>query len=143
MKTIKVIEAAGPALDWLVAKCEFKSHTIKFVTGSEYRGDRVESTKPRFRWVKGMYTPCTLADAEHLLEIETSSYYCPSTSWGIGGPIIEREFIELYTCSANDDGVVTWRANSYMDGPTPLTAAMRCFVASKLGDTVEVPEELG
>lgn len=27
-------------------------------------------------------------------------------------------------------------------GPTPLIAAMRCYVASKLGDEVEVPEEL-
>jgi hypothetical protein len=28
------------------------------------------------------------------------------------------------------------------EGPTPLIAAMRCYVASKLGDTVEIPEEL-
>ena len=27
-------------------------------------------------------------------------------------------------------------------GPTPLIAAMRCFVASHLGDEVNVPEEL-
>jgi hypothetical protein len=27
-------------------------------------------------------------------------------------------------------------------GPTPLVAAMRCYVASKLGDEVEVPDEL-
>ena len=27
-------------------------------------------------------------------------------------------------------------------GPTPLIAAMRCFVASKLGDEVDVPDEL-
>ncbi len=27
-------------------------------------------------------------------------------------------------------------------GPTPLIAAMRCYVASKLGDEVEVPDEL-
>jgi hypothetical protein len=27
-------------------------------------------------------------------------------------------------------------------GPTPLIAAMRCYVASKLGDEVEVPNEL-
>jgi len=25
---------------------------------------------------------------------------------------------------------------------TPLIAAMRCYVASKLGDTVEIPKEL-
>jgi hypothetical protein len=27
-------------------------------------------------------------------------------------------------------------------GPTPLIAAMRCYVASRLGDEVDVPEEL-
>ncbi len=27
-------------------------------------------------------------------------------------------------------------------GPTPLIAAMRCYVASKLGDEVDIPEEL-
>jgi hypothetical protein len=27
-------------------------------------------------------------------------------------------------------------------GPTPLIAAMRCYVISKLGDEVEVPDEL-
>ena len=27
-------------------------------------------------------------------------------------------------------------------GPTPLIAAMRSYVASKLGETVEVPDEL-
>ena len=34
------------------------------------------------------------------------------------------------------------RDDAYWDGPTALIAAMRCFVASRLGDEVEVPEEL-
>jgi hypothetical protein len=34
-----------------------------------------------------------------------------------------------------------WDANVQY-GPTPLIAAMRCYVASKLGDEVEVPDEL-
>jgi hypothetical protein len=28
------------------------------------------------------------------------------------------------------------------EGPTPLIAAMRCYVASKLGDYIDIPEEL-
>lgn len=32
--------------------------------------------------------------------------------------------------------------NDWGDGTTPLIAAMRCYVASKLGDVVDVPEEL-
>jgi hypothetical protein len=27
-------------------------------------------------------------------------------------------------------------------GPTPLIAAMRCYVASKMGDEIELPEEV-
>jgi hypothetical protein len=29
-----------------------------------------------------------------------------------------------------------------MYGPTPLIAAMRCYVEAKLGDEVEIPKEL-
>jgi hypothetical protein len=33
------------------------------------------------------------------------------------------------------------KANGFW-GDTPLIAAMRCFVTSKLGDEIEIPEEL-
>lgn len=65
----------------------------------------------------------------------------PSTEWALAGPIIERERIEL-----RGDGDGGWIAYDNLtpekSGPTPLIAAMRCYVASKLGDTVEVPEGL-
>ena len=64
----------------------------------------------------------------------------PSTNWTQGGPIIEREGLTL-THQATQ-----WAAQTDDDlfayGPTPLIAAMRCFVASKLGDNIELPEEL-
>lgn len=63
-----------------------------------------------------------------------------STNWAQGGPIIEREGIALlpeYEWCGYIDNI---RSQKY--GPTPLIAAMRCYVASKLGDTVEIPEEL-
>jgi hypothetical protein len=73
-----------------------------------------------------------------------------STDWAQGGPIIEREKIAVRfepechwlfappeaTWLANYNGVGEWY------GPTPLIAAMRCYVASKLGDIVDVPEGL-
>ena len=63
-----------------------------------------------------------------------------STDWAQGGPIIEREGIAL---GQTGDG---WEATCdgciYISGPTPLIAAMRCYVASKLGEEVEVPEEV-
>jgi len=68
--------------------------------------------------------------------------YAPSTNWAQGGPIIEREGIDLKRITG-----ALWDAHSnnvsfYEDGPTPLIAAMRCLVASKLGDEVEIPKEL-
>jgi hypothetical protein len=74
-----------------------------------------------------------------------------STSWQVGGPIIEREEIGLRRnapCSTGREweasGSITAKGAGYRwgYGPTPLIAAMRCFVASKLGDIVEIPEEL-
>jgi hypothetical protein len=57
-----------------------------------------------------------------------------STDWAQGGPIIERERVHVYPIDAN-----TWEADTLdytQFGPTPLIAAMRCYVASKLGDEV-------
>ena len=68
--------------------------------------------------------------------------YCGK--WEHGGPIIEEEGISLDRVS--DSLWVATRLEgmsvSEEDGPTPLIAAMRCYVASKLGDEVEIPEEL-
>ena len=160
---IKTSELTGATLDWAVAKCEFPSHVLNFRKGSSFAGTLELYTKSRFAWVRGRYERCTLADAEHLLEIETDSYYCPSTSWGIGGPIIEREGILLRAIrrprhsmdgqwlsmydGGNSGSRVYWGKRkgwpeSYLIGPTPLIAAMRCYVAGKLGDEVDVPEEL-
>lgn len=67
-----------------------------------------------------------------------------STDWSQGGPIIEREEISLERVTS-----ALWIATriegssvSESDGPTPLVAAMRCYVASQLGDEVDVPDEL-
>ena len=65
-----------------------------------------------------------------------------STDWLSGGPIIEREMLTVGP--AKHEGYMAWawpKAAGYW-GDTPLIAAMRCYVASKLGDDVEVPEEL-
>lgn len=64
----------------------------------------------------------------------------PQKYWDQGGPIIEWEKIEL-----EHDGFAWWAritADEDYTGPTALVAAMRCYVASKLGEEVEVPDEL-
>ena len=67
--------------------------------------------------------------------------FYPSTDWSQGGLIIEREKLET-----RHDGRQSWCAwiggVGAVHGPTPLVAAMRCFVASRLGDEVDIPEEL-
>lgn len=78
-----------------------------------------------------------------------------STDWGLGGPIIDRERIKVAPNlggswhgqmrhetehSLVEKPVLAGWTNKH--GPTPLIAAMRCYVASKLGDEVEVPDEL-
>jgi hypothetical protein len=76
------------------------------------------------------------------------NHFHPSKSHAQGGALMERERISLIE---EVDG--TWQAsiggrNSldkpffHENGPTQLIAAMRCYVASKLGDEVEIPEEL-
>jgi hypothetical protein len=67
-----------------------------------------------------------------------------ATDWAQGGKIIEREMIEI---SAHEPDDIEWVARSYwgdtdQSGSTPLIAAMRCYVASRLGDEVEIPKEI-
>ena len=71
--------------------------------------------------------------------------FSPSTDWNQGGPIIEQEDMKI----TRWDDYPNWTAHHPLDpnrfslrGDTPLIAAMRCYVASKLGDEVEVPDEL-
>jgi len=80
-----------------------------------------------------------------------------SYDWAQGGPIIERECIDLHCVNdslwearwwANNSGMVKnpaqrFKHNIQTNGPTPLVAAMRCYVASRLGDEVEVPDSIG
>jgi hypothetical protein len=68
-----------------------------------------------------------------------------STDWAQGGPIIEREELTL-SCHWQRSYALKLLADEKRvvqgNGPTPLIAAMRCYVASKLGDEIDVPNEL-
>ena len=114
---IKTAELIGSALDWAVAKGVGKGGVI----------NRPDLLKRGFRPL---------------------AY---STDWSIAGPIIEREEIGLKRNAPCSEGR-EWEASpsilakgagvKFGYGPTPLVAAMRCYVASKFGDEVEIPEEL-
>lgn len=69
--------------------------------------------------------------------------YTPSTDWAQGGPIIEREGIWIAPTTTGQ----AWDATRSIEGviyraPTPLIAAMRCYVTSRLGEEVDIPDEL-
>jgi hypothetical protein len=74
--------------------------------------------------------------------------YNPSIDWEQGGPIIEREWLDVTPWPNESDEDLRWQCKQHDSidcvafGPTPLVAAMRCYVASKLGDEVEVPDEI-
>ena len=65
-----------------------------------------------------------------------------SIDWAQGGPIIERDKITIEYTGDPDTWCANIRADEEVYGPTPLIAAMRAFVASKLGNEVEIPEGL-
>jgi hypothetical protein len=74
----------------------------------------------------------------------------PSTDWSQGGQIIEREQIAIETGGEGKynprpptwyaicDGIFDYGHHHQGEGPTPLIAAMRAYVASKFGE--EVPD---
>ena len=129
MAATQTQDLIGAALDWAVAKCEGHKpvFTRHWVTPSHPEDPR-RVCVPAPSWVQP---------------------FEPSTNWAQGGPIIDKEAHNLFkhnggtewccACNVPRDG---YTAIVTADGPTPLIAAMRCYVASKLGPTVEVPEEL-
>lgn len=140
---MKTSELTGVALDWAVAKAlGFKDKQFHFVRG-------YHSTRKRHIITQVMVS----------LSFRQGSYdFSPHDSWADGGPIIEREDLCTWISAEPEKGKWAAANRAWMDlpvdseefhnlpdpwhGPTPLIAAMRCFVASKLGDEVELPEEL-
>ena len=78
-----------------------------------------------------------------------------SSDWAFGGPIIEEHGIHLEWSESHEHS--GWRTHGWLAyswdrfsnvnyhcalGDTALVAAMRCYVASKLGEKIEIPKEL-
>jgi hypothetical protein len=112
---MKTAELSGAALDWAVALIEFPE--------PDYEND------DRLVYVHG----------------DDEFHFTPSTDWAQGGAIIESECITVEyagvwvgRCWKDSDG----DEQIEIEGATPLIAAMRCYVASKLGNEVEIPDEL-
>lgn len=137
---IKTSELTGPALDWAVAECD--ELPLK-LDPMGFRSEAPEAVQSGW-WV--WPGPCAMIIGYTPVSPNDCRGYSPSTDWAQGGPIIEREGITVYFNPEDGDGF-EWCAEDrghawYLEGPTPLIAAIRCYVASKLGDEVDVPEEL-
>lgn len=167
---IKTADLKGAALDWAVAKCEGIDVVIltpdeqiarwfEHVEPAELEKKRADFNTYIARTLKPElcvvcddgYKRAPIHTEARMLFNEGPPKFRFSTSWAQGGPIIEREFINVGT-QRNEPGFRPhpdrmWHAQMgtrvYVGyGPTPLVAAMRCFVASKLGDEVCIPDEL-
>ena len=114
---MKTSELTGAALDWAVAKCE----------GIELIGRRYNRL---------------LVDGHMSQGQEMMAPYKPSNDWAQGGPIIEREMITVGPAKHEGFMAWAWPKKDGFWGDSPLIAAMRCYVASKLGQEVEIPEKL-
>lgn len=112
---IKTSELTGAALNWAVASIEWPNDT-----GILYPG---------------------LVDKQSVNE-----EYPFDKDWSLTGPIIERSCITLDYQLCYGETKMDWEAISVNDlkvgGVTPLIAALRCHVANKRGDEVEVPDHL-
>jgi hypothetical protein len=113
---MKTSDLIGPTLAWAVAECE----GFKYV--HVFHGDIVQIMVSNKK--------------------NESHYFNPTENWAQGGPIIEREFIRLDSAVKGNWRASIWSPYTDAYSQTPLIAAMRCYVASKLGDEVEVPKEL-
>ena len=67
--------------------------------------------------------------------------YHPSRDWLEGGLIISRERMYIEPHGVHWTARLHYESQSH-HGETPLIAAMRCYVASKLGEEVDIPDEL-
>ena len=122
---VKTNELTGIALDWAVAKAgDIGVHISDITSGT-------------------LVVDIILLWAGHYDEFGILTYE-PSTDWSIAGPIIEEEHIDItwmnpgYYCSKQG----LYGAIHFGTGPTPRIAAMRAYVSSKLGNEVEIPDEL-
>ena len=125
--TYKTSELTGAALDFAVAECEESTdQRITVIRRENFVGRPIErETEPG---------SCVW------------EWWAPSRIWAQGGLIIERERLLIQPEIGKEGSGNAWYCVSMQNtdayGPTALIAAMRCYVASKLGDTFEVPDSI-
>ena len=101
-----------------------------------------EATNIQLDWLVAKALGAEGAILKHLFHYRPDFH--PTTNFVMMWPIIDRERISIRFWD-NTQAVHAYMPNSgaeWSEGPTALIAAARCYVVSKLGETVEVPDEL-
>ena len=167
MTIISTSELSGPALDWAVAQTAEKCEGISFkVIGGRPVGVDTEDGSTIcifFNLARGNFKDRLQQQSRLGPAGANAVRYEPSQNWAQAGPIIHREQIgisppgsRVHRNGGNSPGwgpSGIWTATTWHAGVNgrraiawhetdPLVAAMRCYVASKLGDSVDVPDEL-
>ena len=102
-----------------------------------------ELTGAALDWAVAKCEGFTFEDDSYIRVCHAEGRHLYSTDWAQGGSIIERECIDVMFEGPEWYAYMRWEDKTLQyDGQTPLIAAMRCYVASKLGGEIDVPEEL-
>ena len=142
--TIRTADLTGAVLDWAVAVAEGKDYSACKDWGNAGVNDLGRCSIAHRNW-------------------NGAKYFEPSKNWGHGGPIIDRENIGIspptsrvhrnggYSPGWGPSGywsATTWHAgvngkrSIMLHESSALIAAMRCYVESKLGESIDVPQHV-
>lgn len=143
MSLLKVNELSGDTLNFFVAKAMGRFVSLDPAEIKAY----LESLDEDTLWNELCANTPGAIDASFMVYREMIDYgvrtwitpnYCGD--WALGGPIIDSEAITVRNIGLNIEGQI-WDAaignGDEYEGPTALIAAMRCYVASKLGEDVK------
>lgn len=135
---VKTAKITGAALDWAV--CMAKGIKPEDIYISKWPGLKSASLFRRNRDEDGNLDGSYTTGPDLLF----------SRSWEAGGPLLSKERISR-TIDHSGLWIAYW-TDGYTEGDagklwmqcdkSELVAGLRCYVASKLGEEVEVPEEL-
>lgn len=144
---IKTAELSGHALDWAVAVCtgrgcEFEDPRDPWLTRDGIADQPLHSYTPSTDWAQGW--PIIEREGISVLRVNPVQ-----RNWHTHFEVPDEWAAELGACSAavstnheQHDPMFQFDVGSLIYGPTPLIAAMRCYVASRMGEWVDVPDEL-